>query len=232
MRWGTVSDCSPQAGAADRQRLSGDCPSTRECSDSFSPLLEPRVCWESSKVGLRSHRLGPWLMISFFNVWSVSKISPQPQTDTSTIQHPPGTSKYQSPSPSSAAQWRSSTISGASCPRICWNPMACASQALMNNTMISANSSLFNPSPAWFFNRPRRKQFPKLFTVRASTEDSDCNEEECAPDKEVGKSSVAVVSFQGASSNSVPILSHRDWVEFQSLLAVTNVLNFDVTSSS
>ncbi|OWM78473.1 protein MAINTENANCE OF PSII UNDER HIGH LIGHT 1 [Punica granatum] len=69
--------------------------------------------------------------------------------------------------------------------------MACASQALMNNTMISANSSVFNPSPARFVYRSQRKHFPKLLTVRASSDDSDdCNEEECAPNKEVGKVSM------------------------------------------
>ncbi|XWS08241.1 hypothetical protein CRYUN_Cryun41cG0062900 [Craigia yunnanensis] len=65
--------------------------------------------------------------------------------------------------------------------------MACASQA-----MISANSYAFT-SPkllkkCYKLNKTRQFSF---FTVRASSDDSeDCNEEECAPDKEVGKVSM------------------------------------------
>ncbi|XP_030465728.1 protein MAINTENANCE OF PSII UNDER HIGH LIGHT 1 [Syzygium oleosum] len=72
--------------------------------------------------------------------------------------------------------------------------MACASQALMN-TLISANGCTFsNPSPRFFSrrHRPLKKQEPKPFAARASAtdDDADCNVEECAPDKEVGKVSV------------------------------------------
>ncbi|KAI3416625.1 uncharacterized protein J3R85_015247 [Psidium guajava] len=69
--------------------------------------------------------------------------------------------------------------------------MGCASQALMN-TLISANGCAFNPSPRFFSRRhqPLKKQEPKPFAVRASTDDADCNVEECAPDKEVGKVSM------------------------------------------
>ncbi|KAF8028139.1 hypothetical protein BT93_E0908 [Corymbia citriodora subsp. variegata] len=69
--------------------------------------------------------------------------------------------------------------------------MACASQALMN-TLISANGCTFNPSPRFFSRRhqPLKKREPKRCAVRASADDSDCNVEECAPDKEVGKVSV------------------------------------------
>ncbi|XVF82471.1 hypothetical protein PTKIN_Ptkin16aG0051300 [Pterospermum kingtungense] len=65
--------------------------------------------------------------------------------------------------------------------------MACASQA-----MISANSYAF-ASPkllkkCYKLNKTRQFSF---FTVRASSDESDdCNEEECAPDKEVGKVSM------------------------------------------
>ncbi|KAK4801946.1 hypothetical protein SAY86_000149 [Trapa natans] len=68
--------------------------------------------------------------------------------------------------------------------------MAGAAQALLNTMMIPSNSSLFNPSPVRLFNLSQRKQPRRLFSVRASSDDSDCNEEECAPDKEVGKVSV------------------------------------------
>ncbi|XP_022764691.1 uncharacterized protein LOC111309932 [Durio zibethinus] len=65
--------------------------------------------------------------------------------------------------------------------------MAYASQA-----MISANSYVFT-SPkllkkGYKLNMTRQSSF---FTVRASSDESeDCNEEECAPDKEVGKVSM------------------------------------------
>ncbi|WCJ39190.1 Protein MAINTENANCE OF PSII UNDER HIGH LIGHT 1 [Euphorbia peplus] len=60
--------------------------------------------------------------------------------------------------------------------------MAIASQA-----MISANTCTFS-SPRLFnkFQTLSRRNF-KVFTVRASNAaDDDCNDEECAPDKEVG----------------------------------------------
>ncbi|KAK9283233.1 hypothetical protein L1049_011469 [Liquidambar formosana] len=67
--------------------------------------------------------------------------------------------------------------------------MACASQAI-----LSANTSCTLASPRRsFFNdfQKFKKQSCSLFTVRASSqEDPDCNVEECAPDKEVGKVSV------------------------------------------
>ena len=83
--------------------------------------------------------------------------------------------------------------------------MACASsQALMNNTMISANGCTFNfnnTSPRFFSSRLRypsvkKQDYPRLllFTVRASSDESDCNDEECAPDKEVGKVSMEWVA--------------------------------------
>ncbi|KAG1370025.1 protein MAINTENANCE OF PSII UNDER HIGH LIGHT 1 [Cocos nucifera] len=65
--------------------------------------------------------------------------------------------------------------------------MACSSQSL-----ISANTCVF-PSKR-ILRKPQRivKWNTRLFTVNASTgsEESDCNAEECAPDKEVGKVSM------------------------------------------
>ncbi|MED6205805.1 3'-5' DNA helicase [Stylosanthes scabra] len=67
--------------------------------------------------------------------------------------------------------------------------MACALQANVgaNTCTFSAATSLFS-----FKNRRanhRRSSF--FFTVRASSsDDADCNDEECAPDKEVGKVSM------------------------------------------
>ncbi|KAL4368842.1 hypothetical protein GQ457_05G020310 [Hibiscus cannabinus] len=67
--------------------------------------------------------------------------------------------------------------------------MAFASQA-----MISTNSYAFTSPKQMFLNKyskiNKARQF-NFFTVRASSDDSDdCNEEECAPDKEIGKVSV------------------------------------------
>ncbi|KAE8714741.1 hypothetical protein F3Y22_tig00110194pilonHSYRG00143 [Hibiscus syriacus] len=67
--------------------------------------------------------------------------------------------------------------------------MAFASQA-----MISTNSYAFTSPTLLFFNKysklNKTRQF-NFFTVRASSDEpDDCNEEECAPDKEVGKVSV------------------------------------------
>ncbi|KAJ9179525.1 hypothetical protein P3X46_011304 [Hevea brasiliensis] len=63
--------------------------------------------------------------------------------------------------------------------------MACVSQA-----MISANTCTFT-SPRLFKKclSLNRQNF-KIFTIRASSDDPDCNDEDCAPDKEVGKVSM------------------------------------------
>lgn len=60
--------------------------------------------------------------------------------------------------------------------------MACTSQS-----MIYANSCAFPSSQRFFSRVVRAKGSSKLFIVNASagTEESDCNTEECAPDKEV-----------------------------------------------
>ncbi|KAF2323717.1 hypothetical protein GH714_036707 [Hevea brasiliensis] len=57
--------------------------------------------------------------------------------------------------------------------------MACVSQA-----MISANTCTFT-SPRLFKKclSLNRQNF-KIFTIRASSDDPDCNDEDCAPDKE------------------------------------------------
>ncbi|ESW20829.2 hypothetical protein PHAVU_005G018300 [Phaseolus vulgaris] len=63
--------------------------------------------------------------------------------------------------------------------------MACAFHAT-----LAANSCAFS-SRRFSLKHPKtsKRRFA-LFTVRADSDDSDCNEEECAPDKEVGKVSV------------------------------------------
>ncbi|XP_057976308.1 protein MAINTENANCE OF PSII UNDER HIGH LIGHT 1 [Malania oleifera] len=64
--------------------------------------------------------------------------------------------------------------------------MACAA----SQAMASANSCVFS-SPKFRINHIHPKKRTRgLFTVRASSVDSDCNTEECAPDKEVGKVSL------------------------------------------
>ncbi|WKA01926.1 hypothetical protein VitviT2T_020175 [Vitis vinifera] len=58
-------------------------------------------------------------------------------------------------------------------------------------SMLSANSCYTFISPRFLNNHQKtKKQSCELFRVRASSDDSDCNDEECAPDKEVGKVSM------------------------------------------
>ncbi|BAT92772.1 protein MAINTENANCE OF PSII UNDER HIGH LIGHT 1 [Vigna umbellata] len=63
--------------------------------------------------------------------------------------------------------------------------MACAFHAT-----LAANSCAFS-SRRFSLKHPKtsKRRFD-LFTVRADSDDSDCNDEECAPEKEVGKVSV------------------------------------------
>ncbi|KAK7271512.1 hypothetical protein RJT34_27475 [Clitoria ternatea] len=63
--------------------------------------------------------------------------------------------------------------------------MACALQATLAANMCAFSSRRFSLKY-----QKTSKRRSCLFTVRASSDDSDCNEEECAPDKEVGKVSV------------------------------------------
>ncbi|XP_054813835.1 protein MAINTENANCE OF PSII UNDER HIGH LIGHT 1 [Prosopis cineraria] len=63
--------------------------------------------------------------------------------------------------------------------------MACALQAT-----LAANSCAFSNRRFFMKHQRASKRSIGLFTVRASSDDDDCNEEECAPEKEVGKISV------------------------------------------
>ncbi|KAF5729340.1 hypothetical protein HS088_TW21G01505 [Tripterygium wilfordii] len=70
--------------------------------------------------------------------------------------------------------------------------MACASQSI-----ISANTSCAFSSPRLLRRYGKLTPNLKLFTVRASSDDAeDCNDEECAPDKEVGKVSMEWVASE------------------------------------
>lgn len=66
--------------------------------------------------------------------------------------------------------------------------MACAS----SQALLSANSShtLVSPRTTFFIKSSKLKKQNLFFRIRASSEDADCNVEECAPDKEVGKVSM------------------------------------------
>lgn len=62
--------------------------------------------------------------------------------------------------------------------------MACALQAVI----AAANTCTF-PTQRFFnskYHSVSKRSSSLFFTVRASTEEPDCNDEECAPDKEVG----------------------------------------------
>ncbi|KAK7322575.1 hypothetical protein VNO77_25961 [Canavalia gladiata] len=63
--------------------------------------------------------------------------------------------------------------------------MACALQAT-----LAANTYAFSARRFSLKHQKNSKRRSFLFTVRASSDDSDCNEEECAPEKEVGQVSV------------------------------------------
>ncbi|XP_045821023.1 protein MAINTENANCE OF PSII UNDER HIGH LIGHT 1 [Trifolium pratense] len=63
--------------------------------------------------------------------------------------------------------------------------MACSLQAT-----ISANTCGFSTRKFSMKHQKISKRSSCMFIVRASSDDSDCNEEECAPDKEVGKVSM------------------------------------------
>ncbi|KAF7836249.1 protein MAINTENANCE OF PSII UNDER HIGH LIGHT 1-like [Senna tora] len=63
--------------------------------------------------------------------------------------------------------------------------MACALQAT-----LAANTCAISTRKFFVKHRRSSRRSSCSFTVRASSEDDDCNDEECAPDKEVGKISV------------------------------------------
>ncbi|KAF3664119.1 putative protein RADIALIS-like 1-like isoform X2 [Capsicum annuum] len=73
--------------------------------------------------------------------------------------------------------------------------MACA--ALSANTCTIANSSSSGRLSFYTYKKDsilRQRQSLVRFRIRASTDDSDCNAEECAPEKEVGKVSMEWVA--------------------------------------
>ncbi|KAI4323591.1 hypothetical protein L6164_023184 [Bauhinia variegata] len=63
--------------------------------------------------------------------------------------------------------------------------MACALQAT-----VAANTCAFSSRRFFVEHQRASRRNSFFFTVRASSDDSDCNDEECAPDKEVGKISI------------------------------------------
>ena len=75
--------------------------------------------------------------------------------------------------------------------------MACALQAVV----AAANTCTF-PTQRFFnskYHSVSKRSSSLSFTVRASTEDPDCNDEECAPDKEVGLLFLLGLSFTSIS---------------------------------
>ncbi|XP_057458394.1 protein MAINTENANCE OF PSII UNDER HIGH LIGHT 1 [Lotus japonicus] len=63
--------------------------------------------------------------------------------------------------------------------------MSCALQAT-----LASNTCAFSSRRLSLNNQKFSKRSSYLLTVRANSDDADCNDEECAPDKEVGKISV------------------------------------------
>ncbi|KAG5249900.1 protein MAINTENANCE OF PSII UNDER HIGH LIGHT [Salix suchowensis] len=87
--------------------------------------------------------------------------------------------------------------------------MACASQA-----MISANTCTLT-SPRLFKKYTNgNKRDLKLFTVRASSDDTECNTEECAPEKEVGKVSMEWLAGEKTKVVGTFPPSKRGWTGY------------------
>ncbi|KAJ6702971.1 PROTEIN MAINTENANCE OF PSII UNDER HIGH LIGHT 1 [Salix viminalis] len=87
--------------------------------------------------------------------------------------------------------------------------MACASQA-----MISANTCTLT-SPRLFKKYTNgNKRNLKLFTVRASSDDTECNTEECAPEKEVGKVSMEWLAGEKTKVVGTFPPSKRGWTGY------------------
>uniref|UniRef100_A0A2P2MF55 Uncharacterized protein LOC105122839 n=1 Tax=Rhizophora mucronata TaxID=61149 RepID=A0A2P2MF55_RHIMU len=106
--------------------------------------------------------------------------------------------------------------------------MACASQA-----MISANTCTFT-SPK-FFKKYQNGHRPnlRLFTVRASSDDSDCNTEECAPEKEVGKVSMEWLAGEKTQVVGTYPPKKRGWTGYveKDTAGQTNIYSVEVGDS-
>ncbi|MCD7465537.1 3'-5' DNA helicase [Datura stramonium] len=72
--------------------------------------------------------------------------------------------------------------------------MACAALSANSCTIASSSSGRLSFSTYQKDSKLRQRQSFVRFRIRASTDDSDCNAEECAPDKEVGKVSMEWVA--------------------------------------
>ncbi|KAJ6704869.1 PROTEIN MAINTENANCE OF PSII UNDER HIGH LIGHT 1 [Salix purpurea] len=87
--------------------------------------------------------------------------------------------------------------------------MACASQAMISaNTCTLTSPRLFKK----YTNGNKRKL--KLFTVRASSDDTECNTEECAPEKEVGKVSMEWLAGEKTKVVGTFPPSKRGWTGY------------------
>ncbi|XP_011020459.1 PREDICTED: uncharacterized protein LOC105122839 [Populus euphratica] len=87
--------------------------------------------------------------------------------------------------------------------------MACASQAMISaNTCALTSPRLFNK----YTNGNKRN--PKLFTIKASSDDSECNTEECAPEKEVGKVSMEWLAGEKTKVVGTFPPSKRGWTGY------------------
>ncbi|KAL2491788.1 proline-rich family protein [Abeliophyllum distichum] len=79
-----------------------------------------------------------------------------------------------------------------------------------NSCTVTSSRLVFNR----YRNEPKKRQSLHLFKVRASAQDSDCNTEECAPDKEVGKVSMEWVAGDNTKVAGTFPPRNRGWTGF------------------
>lgn len=93
--------------------------------------------------------------------------------------------------------------------------MACAALSANSCTIASSSSGRLGFSTYQKDSKLRQRQSLVRFRVRASTDDSDCNAEECAPDKEVGKVSMEWVAMEKTQVvGTFPPRKSRGWTGY------------------
>ncbi|NP_001234524.1 PSII-associated proline-rich protein [Solanum lycopersicum] len=93
--------------------------------------------------------------------------------------------------------------------------MACAALSANSCTIASSSTGRLSFSTYQKDSKLRQRHSLVRFRVRASTDDSDCNAEECAPDKEVGKVSMEWVAMDNTKVvGTFPPRKPRGWTGY------------------
>ncbi|KAG5626446.1 hypothetical protein H5410_011664 [Solanum commersonii] len=93
--------------------------------------------------------------------------------------------------------------------------MACAALSANSCTIASSSSGRLSVSTYQKDSKLRQRQSLVRFRIRASTDDSDCNAEECAPEKEVGKVSMEWVAMDNTKVvGTFPPRKPRGWTGY------------------